>query len=75
MVNLNAGHQRHSSELKTQWQHFDMLNGKHVKVHSVTGNVSGICHGIDNEGNLLVFIDNEMRTLNAGEVSIRQMAL
>lgn len=75
LVNLNSGLPMQHAELKTQWQQFDLLKGRLVDVHSITGTVSGVCHGIDNEGNLLVLIDNEMRSLNAGEVSIRQKSL
>lgn len=51
------------------WSRFDILHGRQVVLSS--GGVSGMCHGIDSKGRLLVSVDGEMKSINAGEVSVR----
>lgn len=55
--------------LLAEWAKFDILHGREV-VLSVDGQ-SGICHGVDRRGRLLIEAGGEMRAVNAGEVSVR----
>lgn len=56
--------------LLADWSKFDILQGKEVVLSS--GGLTGLCHGVDRRGRLLVDIDGEMNAVNAGEVSVRQ---
>lgn len=55
--------------LLADWAKFDILQGEEV-VLSVGGK-SGLCHGIDQKGRLLINIDGKIEAVNAGEVSVR----
>ena len=50
---------------------FDLLKDKVVEVIGIHSNKSGIAKGISEQGLLLVEIDGELESINAGEVSIR----
>ncbi len=55
--------------LLAEWSRFDILQGREVVLSN--GGLSGLCHGIDRKGRLLIDVDGEMRAINAGEVSVR----
>jgi len=55
--------------LLAEWKKFDALFQKAVMV--VGSDLRGVCEGVDERGRLLMNVDGNLRTINAGEVSVR----
>jgi BirA family biotin operon repressor/biotin-[acetyl-CoA-carboxylase] ligase len=53
------------------WAEADALADRHVRVSGWGGNFSGTAKGIDNDGALLVDTRGEMRSVVAGDVTVR----
>jgi BirA family biotin operon repressor/biotin-[acetyl-CoA-carboxylase] ligase len=53
------------------WEDADALVGRHVRVSGWGGNFSGTAKGIDSDGALCVDVRGEMRTVVAGDVTVR----
>ena len=53
------------------WRARDGFRGKAVELHTANGRFSGVCHGVDEGGGLLLEQDGELRLFHAGEVSLR----
>lgn len=60
------------TEFLGEWREKDCLYHQHVNVIQADGMLSGIAQGIDENGHLLVKIDNEIRRFHSGEVSLRR---
>lgn len=56
------------------WDKLDLTRGKTVGVHDGSRTFSGVAHGVDAEGALLVENGGERRRLLSGDVSIRPAA-
>jgi BirA family biotin operon repressor/biotin-[acetyl-CoA-carboxylase] ligase len=54
------------------WEKSDVLCEQLVNVHTAEGILYGVAKGIDELGNLQVEINQQIRTFNSGEVSIRR---
>jgi len=55
--------------LLAEWKKFDALFQKAVMV--VGSDLRGVCEGVDERGRLLMNVNGDLRTINAGEVSVR----
>lgn len=56
------------STLLNQWRAYCLLTGKKVTIDNYDKVVTGICHGIDEDGALLLLTGDEMRRLMGGVV-------
>jgi len=54
-----------------EWQALDMLYGQEVTVEIMGKQETGIAQGIDNQGGLILKTNDQHKTLNAGEVTVR----
>lgn len=52
------------------WQRFDFLQGKKVKLLTTEGTISGQVQGIDENGALRVKVGQKLKTFYSGEVSV-----
>lgn len=52
------------------WERFDFLKGKKIKLLTTEGVISGQAEGIDENGALLVKVGQKMKTFYSGEVSV-----
>lgn len=52
------------------WSQYDLLNGKEIIINTPKSNQQGVCHGVNQRGELLVMINGERKALTCGEISI-----
>ena len=55
--------------IKSEWDRYDALSGKPIVV--IGGDLQGVCEGVDERGRLLIRVDEDLKVINAGEVSVR----
>lgn len=63
------------NQLKTlylEWQKYDIWEGQGVYLIQGQTKIAGICRGIDNLGALCLEINGQIKTFQAGEVSLRK---
>lgn len=53
------------------WESLDLTRGKSLSLQTSSGLHSGVGHGINEQGHLLVEIDNRVQAFTSGEVSVR----
>ena len=56
---------------QNEWEQADFLHGRAVSVHDDKGRRDGIARGVNEQGELLVDMDNRIVAVNAGTVSVR----
>ena len=54
-----------------EWQRFDAMHGRPVRVHRPSGDIGGIARGVDETGELLVEVDGVLERFVSAEVSLR----
>jgi BirA family biotin operon repressor/biotin-[acetyl-CoA-carboxylase] ligase len=57
-------------ELRTKWRERCMLTGRRISLDSGMRSVTGVCHGIDNDGALLVTTANGTQRCLAGTITV-----
>lgn len=53
------------------WSHFDLLQGRHIELTSDKQKQHGVAHGVNERGELCVKIDDTLKAIRYGEVSVR----
>jgi len=61
------------SDLAEYWSRYDYLVGRDICVSSIGGRVEGHYEGLDSSGNLLLSHNGRLVSVNAGEVSVREI--
>ncbi|MCH9047631.1 MAG: bifunctional biotin--[acetyl-CoA-carboxylase] ligase/biotin operon repressor BirA [Proteobacteria bacterium] len=64
-VNIKA------EDIINEWQQYDCMRGKKAKLKLQGKNIHGLIMGIDNDGSLLMSVDNRIQKYTAGEISLR----
>ena len=54
------------------WSAYDALRNRRIVVHTGSSNFRGVAKGVDEEGALIVEMDNMQRRFYGGEVTVRQ---
>lgn len=68
---LHRFEQHGITSISDEWQKYDVLNGKMVKIIQTQSDFSGMAQGIDLNGALLVETENGLQAVYGGEVSCR----
>lgn len=63
--------QKGLAAFQKQWQQLDVFYGNTINIHTPQGILEGTARGIDELGNLRVEVDDQIRSFNSGEVSVR----
>ncbi len=71
MLLLDGYAQANTKDIINEWQKYDCMLGKQVKLTLLDKNITGQVVGIDNDGGLLMSINDSVRKFNAGEISLR----
>jgi len=64
-VNIKA------EDIINEWQQYDCMRGKKAKLKLQGKKIHGLVMGIDNDGALLMSVDNRIQKYTAGEISLR----
>lgn len=68
---LNISAQRAGEfDLRRVWSRLCVLNGRRVRVSSASGDIVGLCHGIADDGSLLVEQQGQTKSCYAGTVRL-----
>ena len=66
----------YKQELSSLWKRFDWLQGKQIRAQPANKPIFGTANGIDEDGRLILLLDNnDSKTLNSGEVTLRTETL
>ncbi|TDJ17860.1 MAG: bifunctional biotin--[acetyl-CoA-carboxylase] ligase/biotin operon repressor BirA [Gammaproteobacteria bacterium] len=60
-----------TEDIINEWQQYDCMRGKKAKLKLQGKNIHGLIMGIDNDGSLLMSVDNRIQKYTAGEISLR----
>jgi len=71
MLLLDGYAQANTKDIISEWQKYDCMLGKQVKLILLDKNITGQVVGIDNDGALLMSINDSVRKFTAGEISLR----
>ncbi|MCZ6802567.1 MAG: bifunctional biotin--[acetyl-CoA-carboxylase] ligase/biotin operon repressor BirA [Proteobacteria bacterium] len=71
MLLLDGYAEADTKDIINEWQEYDCMRGKQVKLILLDKNITGQVVGIDDEGALLMSIDDSVRKFTAGEISLR----
>lgn len=71
IVVINEFQQHGFSAFRDDWSVYDVTRGVRVEVVTPAERVTGVGHGVDDAGRLLLNVDGEVRQFNTGEVSLR----
>lgn len=58
-------------DIINEWQQYDCMRGKKARLKLQGKNIHGLVVGIDNDGALLMSVDNRIQKYTAGEISLR----
>ena len=58
-------------DIINEWQQYDGMRGKKARLKVQGKNIHGLVVGIDNDGALLMSVDNRIQKYTAGEISLR----
>ena len=58
-------------EIINEWQKYDCMYGKKVKLNLLDQNIIGQVVGIDSDGGLLMLVNDSVQKFTAGEISLR----
>ena len=62
------------AELQQAWQAQHVYQGQQVRLHGIKEEITGICHGVDASGALLLEVAGQLQSFRGGEVSLRPLA-
>jgi BirA family biotin operon repressor/biotin-[acetyl-CoA-carboxylase] ligase len=71
MLLLNAYTESKAEHIIKEWQEYDCMRGKQAKLILPDRNITGKIVGIDNDGALLMSVNDNVRKFTAGEISLR----
>jgi len=71
MLLLDAYTERKAEHIIKEWQKYDCMRGKQAKLILPDKNITGQIVGIDNDGALLMSVNDNVRKFTAGEISLR----
>ena len=71
MLLLDAYAETEARDIINEWQKYDCMRGKQVKLILPDKNITGQIVGVDNDGALLMSVNNHVRKFTAGEISLR----
>lgn len=71
MLLLDAYTESKAEHIIKEWQEYDCMRGKQAKLILPDENITGQIVGIDNDGALLMSVNNNVRKFTAGEISLR----
>lgn len=60
-----------TEDIINEWKQYDCMRGKKAKLKLQGKNIHGLIMGIDNDGSLLMSVDNRIQKYTAGEISLR----
>ncbi len=60
-----------TKDIIDEWQEYDCMRDKQVKLHLLNKKISGQVVGIDGDGALLMSINDSVKRFTAGEISLR----
>jgi len=60
-----------TEDIINEWQQYDCMRGKKAKLKLQDKKIHGLVMGIDNDGALLMSVDNRIQKYTAGEISLR----
>ncbi len=71
MLLLDAYTESKAEHIIKEWQEYDCMRGKQAKLILPDKNITGQIVGIDNDGALLMSVNDNVRKFTAGEISLR----
>ena len=71
MLLLDAYSVSKTEHIVKEWQEYDCMRGKQAKLILPDKNITGQIVGIDNDGALLMSVNDNVRKFTAGEISLR----
>ena len=71
MLLLDSYTNINTEDIISEWQQYDCMRGKKAKLKIQGKKIHGLVMGIDNNGALLMSIDNRIQKYTAGEISLR----
>ena len=71
MLLLDAYTESKAEHIIKEWQEYDCMRGKQAKLILPDENITGQIVGIDNDGALLMSVNDTVRKFTAGEISLR----
>jgi BirA family biotin operon repressor/biotin-[acetyl-CoA-carboxylase] ligase len=71
MLLLDSYAEADTKDIINEWQKYDCMRGKLAKLILPDKNITGLIVGVDNDGALLMSVDDNVRKFTAGEISLR----
>ena len=57
--------------LLDEWRQYDQTLGRKAKLILPSKEIEGILNGVDDQGSLLMIVDEQQKSFTSGEVSLR----